>query len=480
MERPILNEAPEKRISVLELGAKGDGKTDDFPALEAAVRFAAEKDLILEFPKGEYYLSDGLFLDDISMLSHDARILYHGEKFGTPAFRIVSNVNLFGTWYIYAAPSARKDAAERAPIAIGDYMTDRPSRNCYIQEVILSGGNPDSNGICITGDTRDVIIDSVIIPDGSAICRGVCLHWGNGVNHRNTAGRFAPELGRAAYSHGDTPMTHPRGIHLGVVNCAGFKAIPGQTDNDKAAVTICACADISVDEIMMHDSCHALCVTGADLGFEYADEETRAYGQRNIYVKKITGTAMRSAGVLVAGYPWYIREVRVNTEIRIDECYVEAAECNHDTGLALLGISKAEIGQITLRHFPRQAFNITRGSENISIDTLNIEGCKSYVGAVNMYSENDPPAKNIYIGELNVDGSGDANVPAFNLVAVENMTVEKLNIKDSSYQSLIAATDDCKNVHISRADLDTAQFENGLLAGVSDSVKNRISVDRLI
>lgn len=67
MERPILNEAPEKRISVLELGAKGDGKTDDFPALEAAVRFATEKDLILEFPEGEYYLSDGLLLDGISI-----------------------------------------------------------------------------------------------------------------------------------------------------------------------------------------------------------------------------------------------------------------------------------------------------------------------------------------------------------------------------------------------------------------------------
>jgi hypothetical protein len=139
MERPILNEAPEKRISVLEFGVKGDGKTDDFAALEAAVRLAAEKNLILEFPKGEHYLSDGLLLDGISMLSHDAKILYHGENFGTPALRIVSNVNLFGTWYIYAAPSARRDAAERAPIAIGDYITNRPSRNCYIQEVILSG-----------------------------------------------------------------------------------------------------------------------------------------------------------------------------------------------------------------------------------------------------------------------------------------------------------------------------------------------------
>lgn len=476
MERPILNEAPEKRISVLELGAKGDGKTDDFPALEAAVQFATEKDLILEFPEGEYYLSDGLLLDGISMLSHDAKILYHGEKFGTPALRIVSNVNLFGTWYIHAAPSVRKDAAERAPVAIGDYITDRPSRNCYIQEVILSGGNPDSNGICITGDTRDVLIDSVIIPDGSAICRGVCLHWGNGINHRNTAGRFAPELGRAAYIHGNTPMTHPRGIHLGVVNCAGFKAIPGHPDNDKAAVTICACADISVDEIIMHDSCHALCVTGADLGFEYADEETRAYGQRNIYVKKITGTAMRSAGVLVAGYPWYIREVRVNTEIRIDECYVEAADCNHDTGLALLGISKAEIGQITLKSFPRQAFNIARGSENISIDTLNIEGCRSYIGAVNMYSENDPSAKNIHIKHLNVDGEGDANVPAFNLVAVDNMTVDELKIENGSYQGLIAATEHCKNVRIAKISVGTAQFGEKMIAGIADPEKNNLSV----
>jgi hypothetical protein len=271
-------------------------------------------------------------------------------------------------------------------------------------------------------------------------------------------------------------MTHPRGIHLGVVNGAGFKAIPGRGDNDKAAVTICACADISVDEIIMHDSCHALCVTGADLGFEYADEETRAYGQRNIYVKKITGTEMRSAGVLVAGYPWYIRDARVNTEIRIDECYVEAAECNHDTGLALLGISKAEIGQITLKNFPRQAFNITRGSENISIDRLNIEGCQSYIGAVNMYSEGDAPAKNIHIKQLNVEGVGDAKLPAFNLVSVENMTVDQLKVENGSYQSLIAATEACSNVRISNMSMGTAQFCDGMITGVADPEKNQISV----
>ncbi|MBQ8140502.1 MAG: hypothetical protein IJ038_02265 [Clostridia bacterium] len=475
--KPVLNTSEENLVSPKAFGAVGDGIADDLAAIEKAVKYACENRKIVVLDENEYYISDGIELDGVSVLSHNAKLLYHGERFGVPAIRIKSNVNILGTLRINAAQSARDDAAERAPVAIGDYISDGKSRDVYIEELILSGGNTDSNGICMTGDCDNITIDRIIIPDGSKICRGVCIHWGNGKDHHTVRG-WAPELGRAGYEHNEngSPMTHCNNIHLGLVDCAGFKAVPGRADNDKAAVTICAASNITIDEIKMHDSCHALCVTGADLGFEYADEAVRRRGQDNIYVKKITGTAMRSAGVLALGYPWYIRDIRVNTRIKIDECCVEAAEGNRDTGLALLGITKAEIGNITLKNFPKQAVNITRGSENIKIGTLNIEECRAQAATVNMWSEGDAPAKSIEISKLNISGNTDGTLPALGLIAADGFKIGEINVSGGRFSSLLSLTPECKNIRIDKLNADEGTFAALISSEEDIPAENNVSI----
>lgn len=337
-------------------GAKADGVTDDRETLMAAIRYASLNHMTLEIPEGTYACHDWLELDHVKVFSRNATILYHGFRLNAPALQLYDDVEILGKLNIWANNDKQDHYGQRAGMALGDFYTGIGSHRCHVENVVLTGGVTNANGIVIVGDSSDIRIDHVTVPTGTNICRGVCIHWGNRRAH-HTVERigtgFDPAMGEQGYVHDANggPTTHPHDIHLGVVDCADFRPIDGRPDNDKSAVTICASYDITVDKIVMHDSCHALCVTGADLGFEYADLEVKNLGLRNIRVKKVFGTGLRSAGIFVCSHPWYLRDANVNAKVQIDECVLEAVDGNRNVGISVIGADEIRLSKVTVKNY---------------------------------------------------------------------------------------------------------------------------------
>lgn len=343
-------------ITPQDFGARGDGVTDDREALMEAIRYASSHNAVLELPEATYACHDWLELDHVKIVSHHAKILYYGFRLNAPALQLYDDVEILGKLTVWANDDQLDHYGQRAGMAFGDFNTGIGSHRCHVEDVEFTGGIVNANGIVIVGDTSDIRIDRVTVPAGTNICRGVCIHWGNRLAH-HTAEQigtgFDPALGEKGYVHDPNggPTTHPHDIHLGIVDCADFRPIEGKPDNDKSAVTICASYDITVEEIRMRNSCHALCVTGADLGFEFAAPEVKAIGSRGIHVKKVIGTELRSAGIFVCSRPWYLRDANVNARVRIDECMLEAAEGNRNVGISVVAADEIRLSRVCVQNY---------------------------------------------------------------------------------------------------------------------------------
>ena len=343
-------------ITPQQFGAVGDGLTDDREAIMKAVRAASKQNAVLELLEATYACFDWLEFDRVKIVSHNAKILYYGFRLDAPAIQMYNDVEIIGKLTVWANDDKQDHYGQRAGMAFGDFYTGDGSHGCHVEHIVLTGGITNANGIVIVGDSSDIKIDRVTVPTGTNICRGVCIHWGNRRAH-HTAEQigtgFDPAMGEKGYVHDENggPTTHPHDIHLGVVDCADFRPIDGRPDNDKSAVTICASYDITVDEIIMHDSCHALCVTGADLGFEYAAPEVKKIGSRNIRVKKIFATGLRSAGIFVCSRPWYLKDANVNAKVQIDECVLEAADGNRNVGVSVVGAEEIRLSKVIVKNY---------------------------------------------------------------------------------------------------------------------------------
>lgn len=348
-----------------QFGAFGDGKRNDHTAIMRAVQYAQENDILLELPEADYYTMNAVILENIEVVSHNAKISYYGIQANTPTLEVRSNTRITGNLNLYLYDPKTEWSAERCALLIGDYTTVFTVKNCYVESITLTGGMYGCNGVVIVGDSSEIEIGSVTIPNGTKYARGVCLHWGNGEDHKAVAG-FSPEMGEAGYTHvpGGDPMTHVHDIKIGKINCKGLHPGPGMDDSDISPIAICAAYNVTVDEIAVDDSCHAIHITGADLGFEYASEEVKAIGgQKNIKIGKITGTNLRSTGVYIPANPWYLPDISVNTEVTINEIDISAASgyLNANYGVYLDSVGTSTIGKITAKGF-KQALYVTEDS----------------------------------------------------------------------------------------------------------------------
>lgn len=388
-------------LSVRSFGAAGDGRTDDLAALNAAVAAARETGAVLELPAGDYLISDCLILDRVSLLSRGARILGRGMRVNIPAVELCDRVCVFGPLTVDYCDNGKSNHGGRCNVGMGRYE-DRQSgaSHCYIEDLTLTGGGMvNSNGILITGNSHDIRVDHVKIPSGSTIWRGVLCHWGNAGDHRTARNEYCADMGEKGYVHVDgwQPTLHPHDIHLGLVECEDFVHVGEGHDGDKAAVAVCACYNVEVDEIRIRNSAHAFEVTGADIGFEYASPAEKAYGEKGIHVHKIVGTDLRDIALYAVGYPWYIQRASVGLELTVDEADLSAAPGNKVGAVSLHRTDRVNVGRLTLRNFrDTPLIYACRGCRNVTVEELRGVNCTS--DTVRIFTRPiDRPTENIQI-----------------------------------------------------------------------------------
>lgn len=425
-------------------GAIGDGITDDTDALEAAVAAAHEKKLPLKLPKGEYKIFRTLVLDCIDVYCEDVKISFYGLTQNVPGVDVWNNVNIYGKLHIWTIDNKLGNHGGRCGMGFGEYATGRGSHHCYIEDVTISGGIPNANGILVTGDSSDITIDKIMIPEGTNIGRGFLAHWGNAAQYvpknpqKRSDGIFPVE--------GADYTKHPHDIHVGTLIC---QSVDGKCEwGDSAAFFLSAAYNVTVDEIIADNVRSVVMVTGGDCGLNYASPQEREHGLKNLVFKKVTATNVHYCAILYSVIGDYLGNAGFVGSMELGEINIEGGEGNSGSCFACFGLTSLKAKTLNLKNRNSQGVLINCHSVNCEIETINMTNCKG--AAVRVLRHQDEPAcENIRIGQVNLDSDcGSETADVFLLESVDGIKIDRVNMNDATYRSVISVGSDCKNVHL--------------------------------
>ncbi|MBQ8345286.1 MAG: hypothetical protein IJY42_03360 [Clostridia bacterium] len=465
----------EEQVVPQQFGAKGDGKTNDAVALSRAAAYAADHKVKLVLPEADYYTADSITVGSIDVYSQNAKVSFYGMALGKAAIYVESNTNIYGTLNIWTIDNGVQNHGERCALMFGKYTEETSVTHCYIENVVITGGTKHTNGVFITGDSYDITIDRIYIPEGTLVNRALLIHWGN-------AGDYIVTQDPPTYTQksGGQPTQHPHDIHIGTIECHGLKKFEGLVDGNSSALSICGCYDIYVDEIIVSDACRALNITGADVGFYFASEELKNMTCRNIFIDKITATELHEEAIYVLGTAGYAPITETWPEIHIKEFYAEAAADNSNTrGLNLHAVGLLEIDKLTLKGFHQRAISVAYGCRDIQIDQLDLIDCTDSLLYSTTRSDKDDNGS-ITIGAMNVTGNGtDMTHSAMMLQNLQSLTINSVQITNAKYASLMDVYNTVASVRIGRIEAGNGFTRSLVHAAQSLSATTQITVGNL-
>ncbi|MBR7097940.1 MAG: hypothetical protein IKC59_00865, partial [Clostridia bacterium] len=411
---------------------------------EAAVAAAHEKKLPLKLPKGEYKILRTLVLDGIDVYCEDVKISFYGLTQNVPGVDVWNNVNIYGKLHIWTVDNQRGNHGGRCGMGFGDYGTGRGAHNCYVQELELSGGVPNANGVLITGDSSNITFDKVVIPEGTNICRGILAHWGNAAQYvvknpqKRSDGIFPVE--------GADYTKHPHDIHVGSLICRSIDE-KGEWE-DSAAFFVSAAYNVTVDEIFTNGGKTVVAISGGDCGLNYASPEIQQHGLKNLVFKKVTAKNIRGCAICYSVISSYLGNTKFVGTLELGEINIEGAAENTGSCLACYGVKKLRVKTLNLKNRNQQGVFLICHATDCEIETINMSNCKGPALRVLRYQD-EPACENIRIGTVNIDancGSQDADV--FLLESVDGIKIDRVNLNNATYRSVISLGSDCKNVHL--------------------------------
>lgn len=448
-------------------GAYANGKNDDTQALTHCMTYAKEHHLDVELAEGDYRYARTLPLSDVKITSHNAKLSYYGMAKSVPALDMQNNVSIYGKISIWMIDNGMGNHGGRCAMGFGNYGTGVGATNCYVQHVEITGGQVDANGILFTGFSNNITIDRVTIPKegGENIGRGVLFHWGNANDHYPLGSEWSVENG---YGHVPNwkPTEHPHNIKIGLFECYNIS----KGNFGEGALHIAAAYDITVDELIVDGAKHAFQIWGADCGFEYAREEEKAHGQRNIKIGKLTAKNIEGQAVSVVGYALMYQDKTTKIELTIDELHAESSTKANQQGIVLHTTESVYIKKATLVGFKKAAVYVEKGNQSVKFDELNVEKCKSYAVQALQVAKHTPRSALVEIGTLNVTSGASADDA---LLMVQNLGVMKIgtvNVDKSLYKYVLAVKNDFEKIEIGT--VNGAGFLNNQLAAVVNVTEN--------
>jgi hypothetical protein len=274
----ILNKKTSSIVTPSDFGAIGDNLADDTTSLQNAFNASTNKILILEagkiykvtnkltLPKGATIISNGATIN--FNLSGDVEGVILNDDV-TILGKLIVNV-------ISVTPSTGAGQYQ-CPIVIGDYGSGVGCSNIYIQTINVSTEKTNGNGILITGDSHNIKIENIVVPDSSTIGRALLIHWGGADNP--SAGTF-----------------HPYNIKIGNVKIGKQT----NTSSDGAGVFISGAYNIDIDSIEVEEVYRsALTIFAGDHGFEYAATDVKSMALKNIRIGKVACRLAHTYGMYV-------------------------------------------------------------------------------------------------------------------------------------------------------------------------------------
>lgn len=421
--------ATDGSVNPKQFGAYADDLNNDSIYFNRALLYAAAHDVTVEIPEGEYRIMDTLRLSDVEVVSNNAMIKFYSMQVNAPAVLVGDNTTIRGKLRIWSIDNEVNNNGSRCGMMFGDYQTGVGASNCYVEDVEITGGVPNSNGVFITGDSENITIDRIYVPTGTQITRPLLLHWGNAGDH------YVTSLENRTYGHVENygPTTHPHDIHIGLIECYGINSEP----SDAGIFFVSACYDVYVDKIIVDGARSAVAVIGGDIGFEYASEEVKQIGQRNIVIREINARNISGSGIVISGTPGYNPHTNAGTgtKVTVEKAYIEAAPASKEgAGIWMKRCAEGNFGDITIKGFPSHGILIRDGSENIKFANLTLQNISNH-GVYIDPRVGDLPCSDIEIENLVLENKISSSCIPLLVANVNNVSIKNLisRIKSTDY-----------------------------------------------
>lgn len=353
---------------------------------------------------GSYTSSAQLEIGDQTVYSFGAHITHTTTDVNNPAVRMHDDSSLLGDITI-TMPNA-DPGTENVHLLIGGgaSYTEGSSR-VRVGKVTILGGYDDMAGVLVMGASEDVYIEEVNCPDNPRIGQPFGCHWGNFDEHY---------LDGSDYTHapGAAPTTHPKGVRVDRVIVGEITQNDGITN---AGVFISSSRDISIGYLQVANAAHAAVIYPGDIGFEYADADTKAAKMYGIEIEKIVAKT-RSHGIIITGATSFPSVATSNAEVEFTSEYVrlEATSLtgNNDPGISTEKVSRVDIGSYFCKYYG-DGMSIGSYSKNVTLTCPRIQDCDlagiKAAGLLNGEVENLTVIAP-YISNVNRNGSSDPGV----------------------------------------------------------------------
>jgi len=164
-------------VSADSFGCAGDGVTDDSACIQSASTLAAGTTLELGTSKN-YVITQGLQLPDNITLEGNGSTLTFQVDGETQDLMPGNNNILHNLTVVNNGTNPAGSGNYQAPILIGNFGHGVGVANVLIDGVTINSNRPQGDALMITGDSHNVFLHAIAIPDNAFISSAIELHWG--------------------------------------------------------------------------------------------------------------------------------------------------------------------------------------------------------------------------------------------------------------------------------------------------------------
>ena len=266
-------------VYLADYSPAGNGTTDDTTPVSTALSDAAGKVLVLEENK-TYKITQAL------TVSNNTTILGKNSTLKFVVSGAVRNLELrdntvITNLTIENAGSSPTGAGDyQCPIVIGYYPSGAGYSGITIRDVTIINNRSNGNGIFITGDSHDIVIDGVVMESSSTLGRGILAHWG---------GATSPASG----------TTHPYNIQISNVTARDLT----YSSADSAVIFMSGAYNIKVSNVAAYNVDSGIICYAGDYSNQYASAEQAGSIGSGIEFTNIDVRSAISKGVKIDGAP---------------------------------------------------------------------------------------------------------------------------------------------------------------------------------
>lgn len=284
-------------VSVKDFGAVGNGVTNDYAAIQAAIDYVASVGGGKVLCSGLTYRSNSpiIIKDDVQVNLEGGKFLFVISGSNDYGIRLRNRAEVCnGEIEIQSSGSPGSQAGIHAPVVIGPFYGDggtvaSPSVDEGVtgwaaRNLVLSTNRDGKVAIQVIGGANNGIIENIVVPNSSTMFGVVHLDWG----FVGTVLSNDIVTSRNNFNAGTAYTTHPNNIIIRNIKAGALSRTKTGVDTGSHVIRLSGVYNVNVQNVTAVQCTYAaIRVTAGDVGFEFAPVSVKPLRMKGIVVENV-------------------------------------------------------------------------------------------------------------------------------------------------------------------------------------------------